>query len=190
MEHFNYKKHRWFFTKSGKLVYGGKNAEQNDEILRSLKEERILLHTYVPGSPFAVIDAPPAKVNASDLEEAAIWTACFSRAWRAGLRKTQVDTFTTQQIFKKKGMKTGTWGVAGNVERKIVQLKLSIVKQQDVLRCVPEQSARKSEILMRIAPGKTPKEEFAKMISGKCRVDKEEALQALPMGGFKVIKNN
>jgi hypothetical protein len=188
MEKQDYKKYRWFFTKSGKLVYGGKSAEQNDLLMKDLKEERVIMHTHIPGSPFSVIDAPVKKVSVLDLEEAAIWTACFSRAWRTGLRKTQIDIFMTRQLFKKKEMKQGTWGVAGATERKIVELKLALTKQDSVLRCVPEISIKKSEIIMTITPGKTSKEDFAQELSKKLNLKKDEILQALPTGAFKIIK--
>src|SRR3989344_9389649 len=97
----DYKKYRWFFTKSDKLVYGGKSAEQNEEVVRNLLKEKknyIMMHTRIPGSPFSVIKENPGKVNESDLKESAVWTACFSRAWRSGLRKTQIDMFLTEQL--------------------------------------------------------------------------------------------
>lgn len=41
MEDFqDYLKYRWFFNSSGKLVVGGKNAAQNDELLSRIKKNK------------------------------------------------------------------------------------------------------------------------------------------------------
>jgi hypothetical protein len=185
-ESFNYKKYRWFFTKSGKLVYGGKSAEQNEEVVNSLKGNYVVMHTKIPGSPFAIIFSPIDKVNESDLEETAIWTACFSRAWRTGLKKTTIDIFTTEQIAKKKGMSKGTYGVMGKIDRKTVELKLVLTFQKGVLRAVPEVSAKERKLMV-LTPGKITKEKTAEEISKMLKKGKEEVLNALPTGGFKEV---
>lgn len=188
----NYKKYRWFFTKSGKLVYGGKSAEQNEEIIQEIMTKTdnfIVMHTRIPGSPFAIIDAPLKNVSEQDLEEVAIWTACFSRAWRSGLKKTTVDIFTKKQIVKKQGMKTGTFGVGGKIQKKNVILRMSLIYQKKILRAVPETAPREDEkILLKIVPGKISKEQFAKNISEKLKTSFEEILNALPTGNFGVVK--
>lgn len=185
----DYKKYKWFYTKTGKLVYGGKSAKQNEEVVRNLfkkKENFVVIHTKIPGSPFAVIDASIKKVTSNDLEEAAIWTACFSRAWRNGLHKTPVDIFTKHQLAKKKKMKIGTFGVKGTIDRKIVKLKLALILQKGLLRAVPESTLKKNtKILGKIVPGSIPKEKFAAQLADKLGKGLTEVLNALPTGGFK-----
>jgi hypothetical protein len=185
----DYKKYKWFYTKSGKLVYGGKSALQNEKVLKDLFKKRenfVVMHTKIPGSPFAVIDASIKKVSPSDLEETAVWTACFSRAWRSGLHKTHVDIFTKEQLMKKKTMKTGTFGVSGTIDRKIVKLKLALIIQKGVLRAVPESTLKKNtKVLGKIVPGKIPKEKFAAQLAEKLEKGVTEVLNALPTGGFK-----
>ena len=185
-----YHKYRWFFTKSGKLVYGGKSAEQNEEVVRDLiksKKNRIIMHTKIPGSPFAVIDDYVGSVTLKDMDEAAIWTACFSRAWRNGLKKTTIDIFLSEQLVKKSGMSAGTFGVIGKIDRVTVELKLALCKQKDILRAAPLESCNGKKLAV-IFPGNIEKEEFAKQISDKLKIDKEEVLNALQTGGFGVGK--
>lgn len=203
----DYTKYRWFYTKSGKLVYGGKSAEQNEEIVRKSvinldpkkkynKEfgqkkpstYKIVMHTRIPGSPFAIVDSSSDKITKADLEETAIWTACFSRAWRTKLKKTTVDVFTTEQIVKRLGMKPGTFGVIGKIDRIDVELKLVLSEQKGILRAIPENST-KDKALMTIIPGDIPKEQFAKEIAKKFKKTEEEVLNALPTGSFKELKN-
>ncbi|VVB79546.1 Uncharacterised protein [uncultured archaeon] len=187
---FNYKKYRWFFTKSEKLVYGGKSAEQNEEILNEIakdkKEDYVIMHTKDPGSPFAIIVAPIKKISEEDLVETAVWTACFSRAWRMGKKKAVVDVFTKSQLYKMKSMKAGTWGVKGKVERKDAQLKLVLTLQKGIVRAVPFESLNpEDKIISEVFPGKIPKEIFSKVIADKIKKPLEEVLMALPTGGFK-----
>lgn len=186
----DYKKFRWFFTKSGKLVYGGKSAEQNEEIVASLLKENknlVVMHTRIPGSPFAIIESSLKKVNESDLEECAIWCGCFSRAWRTGLKKTQIDVFSSMQIVKKKGMKSGTFAVAGPIDKKNVELRLFSCFQNDVLRFVPEKTlTNKTKETICITPGKITKEKLAEDIAKRLELKKESVLNALPSGAFRI----
>tara|TARA_Y100000034_G_C6897385_1_gene414068 strand:- start:1477 stop:2055 length:579 start_codon:yes stop_codon:yes gene_type:complete len=189
-----YQKYKWFFTNSGKLVVGGKSASQNDDLLKSLKgsgKEYWVMHTKEPGSPFCAIIAESQKVSKNDLEECAIFTGCFSRAWKQGKKKTDVDIFMLSQVRKGKGMKTGTWGVNGDIETKKIELRLALVKQKKVLRAVPEKSVKKKDILAKVAPGKIDKKEavvgLALEINGES-VSKNELLAALPAGGVRVLR--
>jgi hypothetical protein len=183
-----YMKYRWFFTKSSKLVYGGKSAEQNEEIVNKLLKEEtncMVMHTKMPGSPFSIIFSEPSKVSEEDMEEAAAWTGCFSRAWRSGAKKAEIDMFLSEQIFKDKRMKDGTFGVRGIIDRKPVDLRLYLVKQKGVLRCVPRESLKIStKVYTKFVPGNIPKEKFSEYLVKKYGFNKEEVLNALPSGGF------
>lgn len=193
-----YKKYRWFITSSGKLVIGGKSAQQNEEIIKmcmkgehldldhrtSLKEwtakkkKYIVMHTQTPGSPFSIIlDENP---SAKDLEEVVGFTASFSRQWRSGNKEAQVDIFLLEQIYKDIKMETGTFGVLGERDNKKTQLKLFFKKQQGVLRAVPFEVPNSLVII----PGKIPKNKFALNLMEKYNIKIEEALNALPTGNF------
>lgn len=180
-----YEKYRWFFTSSGKLVVGGKNAEQNEELVQKLissKKNYVVMHTKLPGSPFSIIQSE--KINKKDLDESAIFTACFSRAWREKLKKIVVDIFNANQIIKPKNAKLGTFQVAGAIVHKAVELKLYLTKQKGKLRAVP--FIKKESVL--ISPGNLSKEKTAEGLSKILKTDYQEVLQALPTGGFKPAK--
>jgi len=182
-----YSKYRWFFTSNNNLVIGGKSAEQNEKLVKMImkdKENYVVMHTRMPGSPFAIILSE--IVDAHDLEEVAIWTGCFSRAWREGKRKAMIDVFTKNQIGKKKNMKSGTFGVRGDVKNKEVVLRLVLVKQKKKLRAVPTKTVKKKDVLMKLIPGKTSKQKAGEIISEKLGVGVEEVLNALPTGGFSL----
>jgi len=188
----DFKKYKWFYTSSKKLVLGGKSAKQNDSLLKRLKDIRkpfILMHTSEPGSPFSVILSEPKKVTEKDLEQAAIFTGCFSRAWKLGKKTTTVDIFKTSQIHKDKKMKTGTWGVTGNIIKTIIKLELVLTIQKKVLRAVPEKTIKiKKNKLLKIYPGKIDKKDMLPKLHMELgeKFSQEEILSALPAGGIKV----
>lgn len=187
----DYKKYRWFFTFSGKLVVGGRSAAQNDELLKKLKSEKkdlVVMHTSSPGSPFAVILSEKNSLSSSDLEETAIFTGCFSRAWRENLKKTEIHIFSLSQLSKSPKMKAGSWSVIGNVQKKSVSLELVLTTQNEILRAVPKKSADK--ILLKVLPGKTDKTLIAEKIQKalKSNFTRQDILAALPPGGVKISK--
>ena len=46
---------RKFITSSGKLVLGGKSAENNEQLIKQAEAGEVVLHTKAPGSPFVNI---------------------------------------------------------------------------------------------------------------------------------------
>ena len=190
----SYRKYKWFFTSSGKLVVGGKSAEQNDALLKEITKnhkEYLVMHTSSPGSPFSVILSDMGKITKKDLEECAIFTGCFSRAWKNREKAAKVDIFNSGGIAKLKGMKTGTWSVKGKIRRVNVELKLVIVKQKKLYRAVPENSARKKDILLSVCPGKTNKKDMMVKFKLELKDEKfheDELMSALPAGGVRICK--
>jgi len=179
----DYEQYRWFYTSGKKLVIGGKNAEQNEKLVKELinsEKKYIVMHTKLPSSPFAIIQSE--NPNEKDLEETAIFTACFSQRWKEKTKKTIIDIFEAKQIYKTPNMKKGTFGVKPPVKQKTVELKLYLTKQKNKLRAVPQQKAN----ALIIYPGKTSKEKIAQQLAVKLDISHEEVLQALPTGGSKI----
>ena len=186
----NYKKYKWFYTKSGKLVVGGKSAESNDTLLRELKLTRkdyVVMHTKTPGSPFCAIISDISDVTAKDIEECAIFTGCFSRAWKEGKKNVEVDIFNLSQLSKNKLMKIGTWQVHGKIIKTDVALELVIVFQEKIVRAVPISSSDKDKIIAYVRPGNIDKVEAVALvkISALNKLNKEQIIAALPAGGAK-----
>jgi hypothetical protein len=190
----DFHKYKWFYTKSGKLVIGGKSAIQNDQLLRRIKEiplDLIVMHTQEPGSPFSVILEDPKKVKSEDLEQRAIFTGCFSRAWRSKKKRTSVHIFKSSFLSKTKAMKSGTWRVLGKVKKKSVLLELALTIQDEVLRAVPESAIKnKKDKILTICPGTIDKKTFITKIHLETdrSFSQEEVLSALPAGGVKICR--
>ena len=109
---------REFITSSGKKVLAGKNAEQNDELVKEfLGKSNKLFHTAEPGSPFCVFeDLKPTK---KDIEEVAIFCASKSQDWRDNKKDVVIHIFTGKETYKTRGMKAGMFGVNKYKEIKV-----------------------------------------------------------------------
>jgi len=183
----DFKKYRWFFTSSKNLVIGGKSSEQNEEIMKCIDDSDIILHTSSPGSPFCIIKKPSKE----DIEECAIFNACFSQEWKRGKKKSEVHVFSGKQVVKSKGMKEGTFGITGAVKKKNIELKLTLCFQEKILRAVPKETAGKEGMLI-LTPGKIEKDKAAEKIVSMLNekfnvsVSKEDVLSAIPSGGFEI----
>ena len=189
----DYKKYKWFYTKSGKLVIGGKSAEQNDVLLTELKKmnkDLIVMHTKSPGSPFCAILAAVGTVSEKDIEECAVFTGCFSRAWKEGRESVVIDIFKLSQLSKNKIMKTGTWQVNGKIVNHPVNLELVLIKQEGIVRAVPVATADPENIIAYASPGKIDKVEAVATtkILALLKLNKEQLIAALPAGGVRFGK--
>jgi len=155
----SYEKYRWFFTSGGKLVIGGKSAEQNETLVKEIIKlglNYVVMHTSEPGSPFTfMVDE---GIDDSDLHEQAVFTASFSQQWKKGKKTAPIDIFSSKQVTKNNGMKEGTFGVLGKVAARNAELKLGFEIQEGKLRCVPNPDEKTTCI----KPGKETKTKIAK----------------------------
>ncbi|MAG61731.1 hypothetical protein CMI43_02870 [Candidatus Pacearchaeota archaeon] len=184
-----YMSYRWFFTSEGKLVVGGKSDEQNENVLRYFKRPGYtIMHTTKPGSPFMIIQSDDPSKN--DLDECAVFCACFSKEWKTGKKSIDIDVFKGGDVFKNKGMKTGTFGVK-NKKKVKAKPELMVIIQKGKIRAVPKVK-RKEESLAVIKQGKMDKEAAAEKIAKKIKekyllpVSKEEVMRAIPSGNMSV----
>ncbi len=111
-------------TSSGKIMLAGKNAEQNEQVIKQCEDWEIVLHTKEKGSAFVNIKG---KASKEDIKESAVFCAKYSQAWKKAKKKpekVEVHYFLGKDIFKVKGMKLGTFGVK--------KLKKVIVKKGEI----------------------------------------------------------
>ena len=122
-----HEKYRWFLTSSKKRVIGGKNADQNEEIIQDLIESDknyTILHTKQPGSPFAIIES--TRPSKKDREQAAIFCSSYSQDYRDNKNNVIVHVFKAEDVYKAKRMKIGTFGVK--------KFTLITAKKQDIAK--------------------------------------------------------
>jgi predicted ribosome quality control (RQC) complex YloA/Tae2 family protein len=99
---------RKFVTRQGTLILIGRDAENNEELIKQTGKNEEVFHTESPGSPFVNIKGKP---KGRDVKTAAILCAKYSKAWKKNKKDVVVHRFKGKDIYKSKGMKTGTFGV-------------------------------------------------------------------------------
>ena len=179
---------RWFYSSSGVLIVGGKNAESNDTLLRThMGKGDIVFHTEDPGSPFFVIKGYADKKT---MKEAGIAAASYSQGWKKGLSNMKVMYAVAEQLSKDKGMKSGTWQVKGRREVMNVKLELAIgiTKDEKIIGGPVESIRKKADKFVKILPGGKIKDEIVKEITRKIDGDESEVMKFVPAGKSHIIK--
>ena len=119
-------KFREFSLKSGTKIFLGRDANNNDELVKKFKgKENIILHTVKPGSPFCVIEN--LKPTKSDLIKSAIICASKSQDWRDNKSNVEIHQFTGREVKKTVFMKTGSWKIKS--KPKIIKVKKKEIEE-------------------------------------------------------------
>ncbi len=115
-------KPREFTLSTGTKIFLGKDAENNDELVREFKgRKNTILHTDSPGSPFCVIE----ELNPSKEEIYLSGAHCVlkSQDWRDNKRDTPINVFTGNDVKRTIFMKTGSWKLKKNPKRIVIKSK-------------------------------------------------------------------
>lgn len=87
---------RWFYTSDQVLVIGGRDAGQNEELIRKyLEGGDTFVHADVHGASVVVV-----KGKTEAMDEAAQFAATYSGAWRAGFASADVYAARPDQVSK------------------------------------------------------------------------------------------
>jgi predicted ribosome quality control (RQC) complex YloA/Tae2 family protein len=118
-------KSRELTLSSGTKIFLGKDAENNDELVKEFKgKENIILHTEKPGSPFCVIE----KLNPleKEIKEAAIICAAKSQDWRDNKSDVFLHQFSGKDVKKTIFSKKGSWKLTN--KPKLIKAKKKDIK--------------------------------------------------------------
>jgi len=171
-----FERYRWFITSENLLVIGGKDARTNEAIIKKhLDKNDIIFHSDVYGSPFVILKEGSAASKIS-LQETAVFTASYSRAWREGFSSIDVYWIRYHQLSKTapsgEYLKTGAFMIYGkkNFLRNI-KLELFIglyyMDEYPIIYIAPETSVIKyceDNLLIKINPGNLDKSKCVKDI--------------------------
>ncbi|MEB2837083.1 MAG: NFACT family protein, partial [Desulfurococcales archaeon] len=96
-----YEKYHWIITRGGFLAIGGRDASQNESVVkRYLGDEDIFMHADIHGAPAVVVKTEGRTPSKGDLLDAAVIAAAYSRAWKAGLGSVRVYWAWGRQVSK------------------------------------------------------------------------------------------
>ena len=188
---FWFERYRWFISSEGNVIIGGKDAGSNDRVVKKyLKERDRYAHAEIHGAPSLVIKSMQnEEIGERTLEEACIYAACFSRAWKAGIGGVEAFWVNSDQVSKTPAagefIARGAFIVRGKRNRIHADLRLAIGKMVhegvEMVMCGPESAVRTySETYIVFEPGEIPKNDMARKLSKLFNVKNEEILAILP----------
>ena len=190
-----YESFRWFTTSDGLLCVGGRDAATNEIVIKKHTESTdLVFHTTAPGSPFFVLKTKGKAVPSdASVEEAAIATVSFSRAWRMGLASFEVFYVKPAQLSKEapagEYVSRGAFMVRGKRTTRTVPLQIAVGLRNDGRIMSGPLAAVKAHCTKHvlIKSGKGKATDLAKRIIkqlGSGTVD--EVLRTLPGGGSEL----
>lgn len=166
-----FEKFYWFNTSAGKLVIAGRDATQNEILIKKyIEPSDIIFHTESPGSPFTIIKNG-AESTDEEKKEAAIFTLCHSRAWQAD-KITDVYYVKPEQISKQapsgEYIAHGAFMIYGKKNFiKDVELRIAVGVSFSPLGVISGQVdnvRRKAKYYAILIPGDKSKDDIAKEI--------------------------
>ncbi len=193
-----YEKFRYFFTSSGFLVVAGKDANTNELLIKKYLENKdIVLHAEIQ-SPFAIIKSEGKNIDEQSIKEAAIFTACYSKAWKLGLASMDVFWVRPEQVSKKaphgEYLGKGAFMIYGKKNYITVPLRLAIgiIFENDGCEVIagPESAiSSKTKYFVVITPGTLKSKDLIKKIKKKLSkiipAEKREILESIEDSEFQ-----
>jgi predicted ribosome quality control (RQC) complex YloA/Tae2 family protein len=193
-----FEKYKWFLTSDGFLVVGGRNAEQNEELVRKHAEDRDwLYHADIAGAAFVLLKTDGKSVTEIGLKEASEFSAANSKAWTRGLGTVDVFAVRPNQATKPQPLPKGSFVITGdrvwfrNIELKIsVGVKVIREEERAVVLTGPVMAIRKhSNYFVTIKPGFTSPSELARKIKTsllvKAKPDDKFYIEQIPSEEFE-----
>lgn len=191
-----YERYHWFFTSEGKLAIGGRDATQNEVIIKKhLEPDDIVFHTEAPGSPFLILKNGRESSDA-EKKEAAIFVLCHSKAWQEK-RITDVYAVKPEQLSKKapagEYIARGGFMVYGKKEYiKDIELRHAVGVQIGPFKVIsgPVDNVRlKARYYAILVPGEQSKDEIAKSIKdywlNMSRTSDSPIIESIPLETIK-----
>ncbi len=196
-----YSKFHWFKTSNDHLVIAGKNADQNEEIVKNyMEKEDLYFHADVQGAP-SVILKKGKEAEEKDMEQTAVFAGSYSSAWKQGVGTTDVYQVEPDQV--KLGAESGEYMGKGSFmikgEKKYyrnTELKIAFTIQNSEIKVAPPQKFKEEGInkqkLVLLRPGDTEKNKASKQIKQKLiqkfnvKIDLNWILERMPPNGCLV----
>ena len=95
---FWFEKFIWFVTSENYLVIGGRNAQQNEALVkRYMDKTDLFMHSELHGAAVCIVKNPTGSaVSQLSLNEAATFNMCFTRSWEHKVLNTVYWVFAHQ----------------------------------------------------------------------------------------------
>ncbi|MFB6070161.1 MAG: ribosome rescue protein RqcH [Halanaeroarchaeum sp.] len=212
-----YDRFRWFRTSDGFLVIGGRNADQNEEIVQKYMEPTDrFFHAQAHGGPATVLKTsepsePSRDIEVPDrsLEQAAQFAVSYSSVWKDGKFSGDVYAVGPEQVTKTpesgEFLEKGGFAIRGDrtyFEDTPVGVAVGITCEDEtrVVGGPPAPIEDRAETAVRIEPGRYAQGDAAKRIYREFRerfadttfvrkvASPDEIQLFMPPGGSRIVE--
>jgi predicted ribosome quality control (RQC) complex YloA/Tae2 family protein len=212
--HFWFESYRWTVTSGGFVAVGGRNAGQNDAVVKKyLRDGDRYVHAEIHGAPSIVVrkaEGPPMEVPNDDLRQACHFAVVASRAWRQ-FGQASAYWVMASQVSKtaRSGeyVPKGAWMVHGkrNVEPDLLMewyvAPVRIASEGRPLRNGESAPREFTKLVgasrdslrpyaaraLRLVPGAMDPQDAASELATRFNVTQEEAAAVLPAGPVTIV---
>ena len=213
-----YDRFRWFRTSDGFLVLGGRNADQNEELVSKYMEHAdYFFHAQAHGGPATILKASDPSEAARDveipdrsLEEAAQFAVTYSSVWKDGRYSGDVYMVSGDQVTKTpesgEYLEKGGFAIRGDrtyFEDTAVGAAVGIACEPEtrVVGGPPEPVRDQAETAIRIEPGRYAQGDLAKRLYREFRerfadtafvrkvASPDEIQKFMPPGGSRIAED-
>ncbi|MFH0885424.1 MAG: NFACT RNA binding domain-containing protein [Candidatus Micrarchaeota archaeon] len=182
------------YTSSGKLMIGGRSAQQNDQVVsKHMDDADLFFHADIQGGAVFVLKDGKAAIE-EEMLEAAQMAASFSNSWKNGNASVDVYAVEKKQLTKNMSggfVPAGAFAILG--ERKwfrATKLALRIGLAEKGISIVPECSKTRLKDELTLVPTLTGKDKgaLAKSLAKRFSLHPDDFLELLPNGKSKTVE--
>jgi predicted ribosome quality control (RQC) complex YloA/Tae2 family protein len=194
-EHW-YDSYRWFISSEGFLCIGGRDATQNEILIKKHTEPTdLVFHSEITGSPFFIIKTEKKTPGEATLQECAQITASYSRAWRRRLSSAEVYHITPEQVSKTANsgeyLTKGSFMIRGKRTQYHPSVKLTIgLHDGNIIAGTLASVSSKTNTHFTISPGEHKLSEAAKLLRKALKYEGhlDDIVKMIPSGKTSVEK--
>jgi predicted ribosome quality control (RQC) complex YloA/Tae2 family protein len=202
-----YHRFRWFFTSDHVLVIGGRDAGQNEELVKKYMEGGdTFVHADIHGASVVI-----AKGTTARIDEVARFAASYSGAWKSGHFSADVYFVRPEQVSKTpeagEYVSRGSFIVRGerHYERNVplgIAIGLSVVPDLAVIGGPPGPIQERSRVWVELKPGQFEPNDTARKVLRNLRerlppedlkaltavLNTESVAAFVPAGGSDIVE--
>ena len=197
---FWFEKYRWSLSRNGNLILGGKDAKTNDQLIKKhLEKGDRYAHADIHGAPSCIIKNKGianefVEITEEAIEEACIFAACYSRAWKQ-FTEAQAYWVLPEQVSKTpesgEYVPKGAFIIRGkrNYFSCTLRFALGLVKIDETPKIIagsPSALKQWSSHYIIITPGNEKISETVKHIASELEVSSDEIQKVFPPGGTMI----
>ncbi|MDD3178015.1 MAG: NFACT RNA binding domain-containing protein [Candidatus ainarchaeum sp.] len=198
---FWFSKFRWFFTTNNFLVIAGRDAKNNELLIKKYMDKNdVYFHADIFGAPHTILKTQIEDVPIIDKKEAACFAASFSSAWKSKIFSVDVYSVSSNQVSKTaqtgESLSTGSFVISGKREyfrKSEIGIYIVFDKKYGVM-AIPliSKDFKKYDFYIKVVPGNIKKADISKqirdiLVSKKINASIDEIESILPPGDCNIV---